>query len=136
MSELALAPAYAPASASNPPLGTLITGVSLVSLFSAYLLYDTYLVRKEAIQTTKNGRAYVARLPDSAQSLTPIRPGGTRLALALAQAKEEATSLKAAMVERTAQEQNSRAEFQDVAQQLAQIENIVGELKRDLDGLR
>jgi hypothetical protein len=136
MSELALAPAYAPATTSNPRLGSLITGVSLVCLMSAYLLYETYLVRKEAVETTKKGKAYVVRVPEAMQSRTPVRPGGKRLALALAQAKEEATGLKAAMVERSGQEESARAELQDVAQQLAQIEALVAELRRDFDGLR
>jgi len=125
MSELALAPAYVPASTSNPTLGSLITGVSLVCLLSSYLLYDTYLVRKEATETTQKGKAYVVRVPESMQSRTPVRPGGKRLALALAQAKEEATSLRAALVERSGQETSARAELQAVEQQLAQIEALV-----------
>jgi len=119
---------------SDPPLGTLIAGVLSVCLVSAYFLYDTYSVRQQATQTTKNGRAYVARLLDPPPGMSTIK--FDRLARAVTLTKDEATLLKTAIASRAAQGQLTQTEIREAAEQVVQIERDVADLKQAIEVLR
>lgn len=121
---------------ARPNLVPLILLILFSCLLSIFFLVDTYGLRKTAPQYLADGRAYILRIAEPSQSSPAIEAQGARLLHVIAQAQEQARTLRAEIAERVAREREFRVAITGLTEQLAQAERLIAELKADVEDLQ